>query len=58
MSITRRRLANGPGGLARFHFLGQWRDGQGVQRSRTFADLEQAAAYDAAVKAGQHVHAV
>ena len=53
MSITRRRLADGPDGRARFHFLVQWRDGHGIQHSRTFADLERAAAYDAAVRAGR-----
>lgn len=53
MSITRRRLVDGPGGRARFHFLVQWRDHYGIEHSRTFADLADATDYDAAVKAGR-----
>ena len=53
MSITRRRLVDGPGGRARFHFLVQWRDHYGIEHSRTFGDLADATDYDAAVKVGR-----
>ena len=53
MSVTRRRLADGPDGQERFHFLVQWRDPHGIQHARMFATFDEAVGYDGAVKAGR-----
>jgi integrase len=52
MSITRRVLAPAAG-EERCHFLVQWRDSHAIQHSRTFATFDEAAAFDAAIKAGK-----
>lgn len=53
MSVTRRRLADGPDGRERFHFPVQWRDRHGIQHARMFATFDEAVGYDGAVKAGR-----
>jgi integrase len=52
MSITRRVLAPAAGG-ERCHFLVQWRDSHAIQHGRTFTTWEEAAEFDAAIKAGR-----
>jgi integrase len=52
MSITRRVLAPAAG-QERCHFLVQWRDSHAIQHGRTFATFDEAAAFDAAIKAGR-----
>ena len=53
MSVTRRRLVDGPEDRERFHFLVQWRDRHGIQHARMFATFDEAVGYDGAVKAGR-----
>jgi hypothetical protein len=53
MSITMRRLARTVTGEPRCHFLVQWRDSHAEQHGRTFATFDEAAAFDAAIKAGR-----
>jgi integrase len=52
MSITRRVLAP-VAGQERCHFLVQWRDSHAIQHGRTFATFDEAAAFDAAIRAGK-----
>jgi integrase len=52
MSITRRVLAP-VAGQERCHFLVQWRDSHAIQHCRTFATFDEAAAFDAAIRAGK-----
>jgi len=53
MSITRRMLAPAVTGEPQCHFLVQWRDNDAVQHGRTFPTWEEAAEFDAAIKAGR-----
>jgi integrase len=53
MSVTIRVLAPAVTGEQRFHFLVQWRDSQAIQHGRTFTTFDEAAAFDAAIKAGK-----
>jgi hypothetical protein len=53
MSITTRMLAPAVTGEPRCHFLVQWRDSHAMQHGRTFATWQEAAEFDAAVKAGR-----
>jgi hypothetical protein len=53
MSVTMRILAPAVTGERRCHFLVQWRDSHAVQHGRTFATFEEAAEFDAAIKAGR-----
>jgi integrase len=53
MSITTRMLAPAVTGEPRCHFLVQWRDSHAMQHGRTFTTWEEAAEFDAAVKAGR-----
>jgi integrase len=48
-----RVLAPAVTGERRCHFLVQWRDSHAVQHGRTFATFEEAAEFDAAIKAGK-----
>jgi integrase len=41
------------GGRERCHFLVQWRDSHAIQHGRTFTTWEEAAEFDAAIKAGR-----
>jgi integrase len=52
MSITRRVLTPAAGG-DRCHFLVQWRDSHAIQHGRTFTTFDEAAEFDAAIKAGK-----
>ena len=52
MSITRRVLAPAAG-QERCHFLVQWRDSHAIQHGRTFTTWQEAAEFDAALKAGR-----
>ena len=52
MSITKRVLAPAAG-QERCHFLVQWRDSHAIQHGRTFATWQEAAEFDAAIKAGR-----
>jgi Phage integrase, N-terminal SAM-like domain len=51
MSVTMRVVAPAVTGEQRCHFLVQWRDSHAVQHGRTFATFEEAAEFDAAIKA-------
>jgi len=53
MSVTMRVLAPAVTGEQRCHFLVQWRDSHAIQHGRTFCTFDEAAAFDAAVKAGK-----
>jgi len=53
MSVTMRVLAPAVTGEQRCHFLVQWRDSHTIQHGRTFATFDEAAAFDAAIKAGK-----
>jgi integrase len=53
MSVTIRVLAPAVTGEQRCHFLVQWRDSHAIQHSRTFSAFDEAAAFDAAIKAGK-----
>jgi integrase len=52
MSVTPRVLASAAGG-ERCHFLVQWRDSHAIQHGRTFPTWQEAAEFDAAIKAGR-----
>ena len=43
MSVSLRRLADGPCGEPRFHYLVRWRDGRRIEHSRMFATEGEAA---------------
>jgi hypothetical protein len=51
MSVAIRVLAPAVTGEQRCHFLVQWRDSHAIQHSRTFSAFDEAAAFDAAIKA-------
>jgi hypothetical protein len=51
MSVTIRVLAPAVSGEQRCHFLVHWRDSHAIQHGRTFAAFDEAAAFDAAIKA-------
>lgn len=53
MSVAIRVLAPAVTGEQRYHFLVQWRDGHAIQHGRTFTSFDEAAAFDAAIKAGK-----
>jgi hypothetical protein len=53
MSVSLRRLADGPTGELRFHYLVRWRDGHRIEHSRMFTTEDEAARFDADVKAGR-----
>src|SRR5260370_3391878 len=53
MSVTIRVLAPAVTGERRCHFLVQWRDCHAIQHGRTFTTFDEAAAFDAAIKAGK-----
>ena len=53
MSVTMRVLAPAVTGEQRCHFVVQWRDTNAVQHGRTFDTFDEAAAFDAAIKAGK-----
>jgi hypothetical protein len=53
MSVTIRVLAPAVTGEQRCHFLVQWRDSHAIQHARMFATFDEAAAFDAAIKAGK-----
>jgi integrase len=53
MSVSARRIADGPAGGPRFHYLVRWRDDQRIEHARTFATEGDALAFDSAIKAGR-----
>jgi integrase len=53
MSVTIRVLAPAVTGEQRCHFLVQWRDSHAIQHGRTFTTWQEAAEFDAAIKAGK-----
>jgi hypothetical protein len=53
MSVSARRMADGPGGEPRFHYLVRWRDHRRIEHARMFATEEEANRFDAEVKAGR-----
>jgi integrase len=53
MSVTMRVLASAVAGERRCHFLVQWRDSHATQHGRTFPTWEEAAEFDAAIRAGR-----
>jgi len=53
MSVSARRIADGPGGGPRFHYLVRWRDDQRIEHARMFATEGDAAAFDSGIKAGR-----
>lgn len=53
MSVSARRVADGPGGEARFHYLVRWRNGRRIEHARMFPTEGEAAEFDADVKAGR-----
>jgi integrase len=53
MSVTIRVLAPTVTGEQRCHFLVQWRDSHAIQHGRTFTTWQEAAEFDAAIKAGK-----
>jgi Phage integrase, N-terminal SAM-like domain len=53
MSVTMRVLAPVVTGEQRCHFLVQWRDSHAIQHGRTFTTWQEAAGFDAAIKAGK-----
>ena len=53
MSVSARRMTDGPGGEVRFHYLVRWRDDQRIEHARMFPAEGEAAEFDADVKAGR-----
>ncbi len=53
MSVTMRVLAPALTGEQRCHFLVQWRDSHAIQHGRTFTTWQEAAEFDAEIKAGK-----
>jgi integrase len=53
MSVSPRRMTDGPGGEPRFHYLVRWRDAQRIEHARMFATEGEAAEFDSDVKAGR-----
>lgn len=53
MSVSARRMTDGPGGEPRFHYLVRWRDGRRIEHARMFPTEGEAAEFDADVKAGR-----
>ena len=53
MSVSVRRMTEGPGGGPRFHYLVRWRDGQRIEHSRMFATEGEAAEFDSDIKVGR-----
>jgi integrase len=53
MSVSPRRMTDGPGGEARFHYLVRWRDGRRIEHARMFATEGEAAEFDSDVRAGR-----
>ena len=50
MSVSARRVADGPGGGLRFHYLVRWRDDQRIEHARMFATEGDAVAFDSDMK--------
>jgi hypothetical protein len=53
MSVSPRRMADGPGGEPRFHYLVRWRDSRRIEHARMFSTEGEAAGFDSDVKAGR-----
>ncbi len=53
MSVSARRVTDGPGGEPRFHYLVRWRDGRRIEHARMFPTEGEAAGFDADVRAGR-----
>ena len=53
MSVSARRVTDGPGGEPRFHYLVRWRDDRRIEHARMFATEGQAAEFDSDIKAGR-----
>jgi integrase len=53
MSVSARRIADGPAGGPRFHYLVRWRDDQRIEHARMFATEGDALAFDSGIKAGR-----
>jgi Phage integrase, N-terminal SAM-like domain len=53
MSVSARRMTDGPGGEPRFHYLVRWRDDQRIEHARMFPTEGEAAEFDGDVKAGR-----
>jgi len=53
MSVSARRVTDGPGGEARFHYLVRWCDDRRIEHARMFTTEGEAAEFDADVKAGR-----
>jgi hypothetical protein len=53
MSVSSRRVTDGPGGEPRFHYLVRWRDDRRIEHARMFATAGQAAEFDSEIKAGR-----
>jgi integrase len=53
MSVSARRMTDGPVGEPRFHYLVRWRDDQRIEHARMFATKGEAAEFDSDVKAGR-----
>ena len=53
MSVSVRRMTDGPGGEPRFHYLVRWRDDRRIEHARMFATEGEAAEFDSDIKAGR-----
>jgi integrase len=53
MSVSPRRMTDGPGGEPRFHYLVWWRDDRRIEHARMFATEGEAAEFDSDIKAGR-----
>ena len=53
MSVSARRMTDGPGGEPRFHYLVRWRDDRRIEHARMFATEGDAAEFDSDIKAGR-----
>ena len=53
MSISPRRMTDGPGGEPRFHYLVRWRDSRRIEHARMFATEGEAAEFDSDARAGR-----
>ena len=58
MSVSARRMTDGPGGEARFHYLVRWRDDQRNEHARMFPAEGDAPEFDTDVKAGRWTRSV
>jgi len=53
MSVSARRILDGPDGGPRFHYLVRWRDDRRIEHSRMFATEGDAVAFDSDIKVGR-----